>query len=143
MKILLTIHHDLNSNAGTPGVTWQLGQQYQKLGHQVLYYTFDNLPRWFPELAKSAMFPEFVAHYISGFSSKQASIVRDGHDVILIPARDSRAIEQALEKLITDRLYLEMLRRNTHVTAQRYSWSRIARDNLAFYEEALCQSRCS
>ena len=382
MKILLTIHHDLDRNAGAPGATWQLGQEYQKLGHEVQYYTFDNLPHKLPAQVESMMFPEFVASHISALSRKQAidvvdassgdawvwaklrrtsedncpllvtrshglehimhlekleearrgklhlswkyplyhggfrlwevatsirsadlvvllnhrdaeyvvenlrvnsertrivangipeeflnlpfepmseaedsaiyiaqvgnyiarkgieygavalnailarypqvkvsflgtvcseaevyadfdpavrdriqvmprythetlptllrgyhiklfptlsegfslalteamacglapvttatpgpmEIVRDGHDAIVIPPRDSRAIEQALERLIADRPYLERLRRNAYATAQRYSWARIARDNLAFYEEALYQERRS
>ena len=380
MKILLTIHHNLDPNAGAPGVTWQLGQEYQKRGHEVQYYSFDNLPQNLPTLAKSIIFPEFVATHIAALSRKKAidvvdastgdawvwgkihrratekspllvtrshglehilhlenleevqqgnlrlswkyplynggfrlwevanslrdadlalllnqrdlkyaieklgvkpeccrlvangipevflnltyepladlensticiaqvgsyisrkgtqygapalnailtrypyvkvsffgtgcseaevhtdftpavrdrilvmpryrhetlpsllaghhiklfptlsegfslslteamscglapvttatpgplEIVRDGHDAIVIPPRDSRAIEQALERLISDRPYLEQLRRNAYTTAQRYSWARIARDNLAFYEEALCQSK--
>lgn len=382
MKILLTIHHELNLNAGAPGVTWQLGQEYQKLGHEVQYYTFDNLPRKLPGLVEQVMFPEFVASQISALSRKQAvdvvdastgdawvwakmrrrstdnrpllvtrshglehiyhienleeakrgnlrlswkyplyhggfrlwevatslrcadlalllnrrdskyaveklevkpertrivangipevflnltfepmpevgdstiriaqvgtyiprkgihysapalntilarypqvkvsflgtgaseaevytdfepavrdriqvvprythetlptllrghhiklfptlfegfslalieamacglapvttaipgtmEIVCDGHDAMLIPSRNSRAIEQALERLIADRPYLEKLRRNAHASAQRYSWARIARDNLTFYEEALCQGKRS
>lgn len=382
MKILLTIHHELNPNAGAPGVTWQLGQEYRKLGHEVHYYSFDNLPSKLPGLGKGVMFPEFVASHIAALSKKQGvdvvdastgdawvwakmrqkakencpvlvtrshglehivhlehleevkqgndrlswkyplyhggfrlwevanslrnadlalllnrrdldyaveklgvkpekarivangipevflnltfeptpaakdaticiaqvgnyiprkgvnygapalnailarypqvkvsflgtgcseaevygdfepavrdrilvipryshetlptllkghqiklfpslsegfslalpeamacglapvataipgqmEIVRDGHDAILIPVRDSRAIEQALERLITDRPYLEQLRRNAYATAQRYSWERIARDNLALYEEAFSQRRCS
>lgn len=69
-------------------------------------------------------------------------IVRDGYDAIVVPPRDSQAIEQALERLITDVSYLERLRRNAHATAQCYSWSRIAHDTLAFYEETLYQRKC-
>ncbi len=381
MKILLTIHHDLNPNAGAPGATWKLGQEYQKLGHEVEYYSFDNLPKKLSGLVESIMFPGFVASHISALVNKEAvdvvdastgdawiwakmrrrsrenspllvtrshglehtmhlenleearrgklllswkyplyhggfrlwevatsmryadlvvllnhhdaeyaveklgvnsertrivangvpekflnlpyepmpeaedsaiyitqvgnyiarkgveygatalnaildrypqvkvsflgtgcseaevhadfepavrdrirvipryshdtlpdllrghhiklfptlsegfslaltetmacglapvttttpgpmEIVRDGHNGILVPARDSQAIEQALERLVTDRPYLEQLRRNAYATAQHYSWERIARDNLAFYEEALCQRSC-
>lgn len=63
-------------------------------------------------------------------------IVRDGHNALVVPCRDSEAIVQALERLICDRSYLEQLRQNAHATAQRYSWSAIAKDNLAFYEKA-------
>ena len=70
-------------------------------------------------------------------------IVSDGHNGILVPSRDSQAIEQALERLILDRPYLDRLRRNAYATAQNYTWERIARDNLAFYEEALFQKRGS
>lgn len=77
MKILLTIHHELNPNAGAPGATWQLGQEYQKLGHEVQYYTFDNLPQGLPGLAKAVIFPEFVARHIFALSNKQAVDVVD------------------------------------------------------------------
>ena len=70
-------------------------------------------------------------------------IVRDGHDAIVVPCRQIWAIEQALEQLITNRPQLEQLRRNAYATAQRYSWVRIARDNISLYEEALCQRKCS
>ncbi|MEG5042331.1 MULTISPECIES: glycosyltransferase family 4 protein [unclassified Microcoleus] len=68
-------------------------------------------------------------------------VVRDGDNGILVPPRDSLAIEQALERLITDRPYLEKLRCNAYATAQKYSWHRIARDNLTFYEAALSHKR--
>jgi glycosyltransferase involved in cell wall biosynthesis len=71
MKILLTIHHDLDPNAGAPGVTWQLGQQYQMLGHEVQFYSFDNLPAGLTEKAKSMVFPWFVATHISRLIKQQ------------------------------------------------------------------------
>ena len=64
MKILLTIHHDLNPNAGVPAATWQLGQEYKKLGHEVEYYSFDNLPEKLSGLVESIMFAGFVASQI-------------------------------------------------------------------------------
>ncbi|MBD1907418.1 glycosyltransferase family 4 protein [Funiculus sociatus GB2-A5] len=77
MKILLTIHHDLNPNAGASGATWKLGQEYQKLGHEVEYYTFDRLPDKLPGLVKSIIFPGFVASQISALVKKQAVDVVD------------------------------------------------------------------
>ncbi len=68
-------------------------------------------------------------------------VVRDGDNGILVPPRDSEAIAQALERLITDRPYLEKLRRNAYATAQKYSWQGIARDNLTLYEAALSHKR--
>jgi glycosyltransferase involved in cell wall biosynthesis len=65
-------------------------------------------------------------------------IVHDGHDAIVIPPRDTQAIEQAVERLLANRDELERLRRNAYATAQNYSWMRIARDNLSFYEDVLC-----
>ena len=77
MKILLTIHHDLDPNAGAPGVTWKLGQEYQRLGHEVEYYSFDNLPHKLPGMLESMMFPEFLASHILALSQKQAVDVID------------------------------------------------------------------
>ena len=77
MKILLTIHHELDRNAGAPGVTWKLGQEYQKLGHEVHYYTFDNLPDKLSGLVGSIMFPGFVAGHIWDLVNKQAVYVVD------------------------------------------------------------------
>ena len=74
-------------------------------------------------------------------TSGPMEIVSDGHDGIFIPSRDSQAIVQALERLILDRPYLEKLRRNAYVTAQKYSWQRIASDNLTLYEAALSRKR--
>ncbi|MGF1492535.1 MAG: glycosyltransferase family 4 protein [Microcoleaceae cyanobacterium] len=64
-------------------------------------------------------------------------VVSRGHDGIIIPTRDTEAIEQALEHLITHRSYLEQLRRNAYLTAQRYSWRQIAENRLKTYETAL------
>lgn len=64
-------------------------------------------------------------------------IVQDGKDAIVVPCRDSAALEQALERLIQDRAQLDRLRRNAYATAQHYSWSQIAQTNLRYYEEAM------
>lgn len=63
-------------------------------------------------------------------------IVQDGHDALVVPCRDTEALVQAMATLIGDRPYLDKLRRQAHATAQRYSWARIAQDNLAYYEQA-------
>lgn len=65
MKILLTIHHELDPNLGAPGVTWRLGQEYLKLGHEVTYFSFDDLPKLVKGIAKSVFFPEFTAAKIN------------------------------------------------------------------------------
>ncbi|MBW4658847.1 MAG: glycosyltransferase family 4 protein [Drouetiella hepatica Uher 2000/2452] len=64
-------------------------------------------------------------------------IVQDQHDALVVPMRDSLAIERALERLITDLPFLETLRRNAYATAQNYSWQRIADDRLTCYKEAI------
>jgi glycosyltransferase involved in cell wall biosynthesis len=77
MKILLIIHHNLDPNTGAPGVTWQLGQQYKMLGHEVQFYSFDNLPPKLAGKAKSILFPWFVATHISKLIKRQKIDVVD------------------------------------------------------------------
>jgi glycosyltransferase involved in cell wall biosynthesis len=64
MKILLTIHHFLEPNAGAPGATLQLGEAYRRLGHEVYFYSYDNLPPQLPEKLIGLLFPVYVAHQI-------------------------------------------------------------------------------
>jgi glycosyltransferase involved in cell wall biosynthesis len=64
MHILFTLHHELDPNAGAAGVTLKLGQEYQQAGHQVSYFSFDNLPSKLPEIIKSIIFPYWVAAYL-------------------------------------------------------------------------------
>jgi glycosyltransferase involved in cell wall biosynthesis len=63
-------------------------------------------------------------------------IVRDGQDALVVPSRDRSALEQALETLICDRAFLDRLRHQAYKTAQQFSWSHIAQDNLRYYEKA-------
>jgi len=77
MKILLTLHHPLNIQAGAPGATLKLGQAYQALGHEVSYYTFDQMPVKLPGLAQSVVFPEFVAKHLAMISAQNSVDVID------------------------------------------------------------------
>ena len=64
MKILFTIHHHLDPNSGAAGVTLKLGQEYQKAGHQVSYFSFDNLPFKLPEIIKAIIFPYWLTLHL-------------------------------------------------------------------------------
>lgn len=77
MNVLFTCHYNFNTNAGAAGVTWRLGQEYERLGHGVEYYSLDSLPQWLHPLAKVAAFPEFVAQRISRLEQLQAVDVVD------------------------------------------------------------------
>ncbi|MFC5701768.1 glycosyltransferase family 4 protein [Cohnella faecalis] len=61
MKILLTIHHYLNPNAGAEGVTMQLAEAYRRLGHEAELFAYDHLPKKLPFHAKRLLFPYFVS----------------------------------------------------------------------------------
>ena len=75
MNILLTIHHHLDPNSGAAGSTLKLGQEYQKLGHQVSYFSFDNLPSKLPEIIKMIIFPYWLTAYL--LAKKQSIDVID------------------------------------------------------------------
>ena len=77
MKILLIVHYQFNPDSGAAGVTWKLGQYYQQLGHQVQYYSLDDLPDWLPQLAKIVLFPWFVALHIRKLANQEAIEVVD------------------------------------------------------------------
>lgn len=77
MKILLAVHYPFNANSGASGVIWQLGQRYKAWGHQVQYYSLNDLPCKLPYLAKVALFPEFLAHRIWKLSTQKAIDIVD------------------------------------------------------------------
>jgi glycosyltransferase involved in cell wall biosynthesis len=64
-------------------------------------------------------------------------IVQDEVNGLLVPPRDSEAIEKALERLIGDPRLLGRLRRNAYESAQAYPWRRIAERTVSLYEEAI------
>jgi glycosyltransferase involved in cell wall biosynthesis len=71
MKILLTIHHFLDPNAGASGATLQLGEAYRNLGHEVYFYSYDNLPSHLPGRLMGLLFPFYVAYYIYFLHQKE------------------------------------------------------------------------
>jgi glycosyltransferase involved in cell wall biosynthesis len=77
MRILLTIHHELDPNAGASGATLKLGRAYEKLGHQVQYYSIDNLPKTITGKAQGLLFPWFLAAHLLHLSQNKAVDVVD------------------------------------------------------------------
>jgi glycosyltransferase involved in cell wall biosynthesis len=65
MKILLTIHHYLDPDAGAPGSVLKLGQAYENLGHEVSYYAFDHLPPWAQRVSEELIFPDCLASHLA------------------------------------------------------------------------------
>jgi glycosyltransferase involved in cell wall biosynthesis len=57
----MTIHHHLDPDAGAPGVTVRLAEQYTRAGHDVEVLSLDDLPRGLPRKARAVAFGAFVA----------------------------------------------------------------------------------
>jgi len=71
MKILIVAHHYLDPNAGASGATLRLAEQYERQGHKVCYYSFEDLPHQFPKLTEMLMFPGLVASHIARLVKQQ------------------------------------------------------------------------
>src|SRR5206468_6138831 len=61
MRILLSLHGSLRSAGGASGVTGALGHAYERLGHEALYYSFDDLPKQWSRQARQLLFPVRLA----------------------------------------------------------------------------------
>jgi glycosyltransferase involved in cell wall biosynthesis len=75
LRILLSIHHALDTDSGAPGATLALGDALADRGHRVSYLSFDDLPGTPPPLVSSLAFPYFAA-------ARFAIEARRGLDVI-------------------------------------------------------------
>lgn len=68
-------------------------------------------------------------------------VVKPEHDALVVPLRDSYAIQEALERLIDDRVYLNQIRHQAYQTAQQYGWYQLAQQRLSLYQNALTKKR--
>lgn len=64
MRILLSIHVDLNADTGAGGAVIALAKEYRKQGHDVTILSFDDLSSKLSILQKSLVFPWFIAKRI-------------------------------------------------------------------------------
>lgn len=64
-------------------------------------------------------------------------IVRANHDALVVPRRNADAIEEAIKKLINNRVLLSTIRENAHETAQQYSLRSVAKSKLTAYQNIL------
>lgn len=60
MRILLSIHHYMDRNAGAPGVTYRLAEEYRRLGHEVELFSFDELPKDLPDSLTTLLYPQYL-----------------------------------------------------------------------------------
>ncbi len=103
MKILLTIHETLDPNSGAAGSTFKIGQEYQKLGHEVEYFSLDNLPSQLHPLTKKVLFSQFVAAHIFKRLRKQQIDVIDASTGDIWLWAKLRTILQAHNSLLVTR----------------------------------------
>jgi glycosyltransferase involved in cell wall biosynthesis len=75
VRVLLTIHHELDFGAGAAGVTTQLAAALRGLGHEAVVFSWSDLPSRLGPRGREASFPGFVAARI-----RRAA--REGFDVV-------------------------------------------------------------
>jgi glycosyltransferase involved in cell wall biosynthesis len=64
LRILLTIHHDLDLNTGAPGSTLQLGNALRRQGHQVSVVGFDKFPIHLDPPLNQLAFPIYASAHV-------------------------------------------------------------------------------
>ena len=70
-------------------------------------------------------------------------VVRDGHDCLMVPPSNARALADGLLKLLGDDTLRMRLAETALVEVQRYDWPRVTDAIMAVYEEALGGVRAS
>jgi hypothetical protein len=116
MRICLTIHHDLDPDAGAPGATLRLAQEYRELGHEVELLDFTRItPFLAAPQAKQLAFPWAVATWLGKFAPKPFDIIDASTGDAWVLGLLRRRIASARNALLVTRSHgLE------HTAAQEY-----------------------
>ncbi len=124
MKILMTVHHVLDHDAGAPGVTLRLAEEFRRLGHETEVASFDNLPERLPAVAQGMLFPYLVAGRLARRGDKWDVVDASTGDAWLYSSGSRSSGKpllvcrsHGLEHLAHERLLKEVKR-----GAQRLSW---------------------
>ncbi len=75
MRIVLTIHHELDRNSGSPGTTIALAEAYARAGHETEILSFDDLPARLGPQARMIAFPLLVAGRLAGRLGRWCEVV--------------------------------------------------------------------
>ncbi len=112
MRVVLTIHHYLDRNTGSPGSTIALAEAYHRAGHDTELLSFDDLPARFRTQARMLAFPALVAARLAGSLGRWSDVVDAATgDTWLVPR--ARRVGPALSTRshgLEHRLHLEYLR---------------------------------
>lgn len=132
MRVLLTIHHELNPDSGAPGVTAQLAQALREAGHEAEVFSWSDLPARLGPRAREALFPAFVAARIRRAAG-------EGVDVIDASTADaalwlaSRRRRRRGPAIVTRTHGLEHTFRDAREAAARAAGERIALPERAYH----------
>ena len=75
MRILFSIHHELDPDTGAPGATMALGENLAALGNEVDYLSFDDMPVKLPFMAATISYPYFAAARLAGNEARRADVI--------------------------------------------------------------------
>lgn len=64
LRVLLSIHHPLDADSGAAGVVMRLGDEYQRLGHEVRIASHDDLPARLAGPIRDLLFPVRLASIV-------------------------------------------------------------------------------
>jgi glycosyltransferase involved in cell wall biosynthesis len=64
MRVLVSIHHELDPNAGAPGAAMAVAAALSELGHESVLHSLDDLPRGWSEQRKMVSYPWVLASFI-------------------------------------------------------------------------------
>ncbi len=75
MRILFSIHHDLDPDTGAPGATIALGEHLAERGNAVDYLSFDDMPVQLPFMAATIAYPYFAATRMARHGAHEADVI--------------------------------------------------------------------
>jgi phosphatidyl-myo-inositol alpha-mannosyltransferase len=119
------------------------------------YASYDDLPRYYKTadifvapatsresfgivlLEAMAVGTPIIASNIEGY----ASVVADGKEGLLFPAKDSKALADALTRLLSDATLRRQMSARGIAKAQDYGWEKVARRVNDYYQKVLDRSR--
>lgn len=102
----------------------------------VLPYIFDD-PRGGGQSGVLPLALSFGKPVIVTNTMRFLEIITDGKEGLIVPQRSSRALAEAMIKILNDHELRERMRENALRKAEELSWSKVAKMHLKVYEEVL------